>query len=41
MNKLNKIWKEMERDNKEVAQDGVESRASQLSTGGKAGWKSG
>ena len=29
-NKLNKIPKEMERDNKEVAQDGVESAASPL-----------
>ena len=29
-NKLNVIWKEIERDNKEVAQDGVESAASPL-----------
>ena len=29
-NKSNKIWQEMERDNNEVAQDGVESAASLL-----------
>ena len=40
-NKLNKIWKEMERDNNQVAQDGVESAASLLCTGGKAVWRSG
>ena len=36
-NKLNKICKEMKRDNKEVAQDGVESAASLLRVGRLSG----
>ena len=36
-NKLNNIRKEMERDNKEVAQDGVESAASLLQVGRMSG----
>ena len=36
-NELNKICKEMERDNKEVSQDGVESAASLLRVGRLSG----
>ena len=41
-NELNKIRMDMMKlDNKEVAQDGVESTSSKLLTRGKAGWRSG